>query len=190
MAHTKTCRRYRIHEAPGQSRIRGILRRGIVPIGLSISVAEVGSLLDHSGPIGEAERNAARVFGSDRIYFVTNGLSTSNRVILIASATRNQIALCDRNCHKSVEHAMPLSGAIPTYLMPARRVPRRRTAGDRGGELLPARLFRGHARRLRCHRAAVARRPAGQCRTPDRHIDDGQVRGGREASLGSYRGRD
>jgi arginine decarboxylase len=87
---------------------------------LSISVGEVGSLLDHSGPIGEAEHNAARVFGADRTYFVTNGSSTSNRVILMASVTRNQIALCDRNCHKSVEHAMTLSGAIPTYLMPVR----------------------------------------------------------------------
>ena len=87
---------------------------------LSISVSEVGSLLDHSGPIGEAERNAARVFGADRTYFVTNGSSTSNRVILMASVTRDQIALCDRNCHKSVEHAMTLSGAIPTYLMPSR----------------------------------------------------------------------
>ena len=87
---------------------------------LSISVEEVGSLLDHSGPIGEAEHNAARVFGANRTYFVTNGSSTSNRVILMASVTRDQIALCDRNCHKSVEHAMTLSGAIPTYLMPSR----------------------------------------------------------------------
>ncbi|PKH39693.1 arginine decarboxylase [Pseudomonas sp. 43NM1] len=87
---------------------------------LSISVAEVGSLLDHSGAIGEAEHNAARVFGADRTYFVTNGSSTSNRVILMSSVTRDQIALCDRNCHKSVEHAMTLSGAIPTYLMPVR----------------------------------------------------------------------
>ena len=87
---------------------------------LSISVGELGSLLDHSGPIGEAERNAARVFGADRTYFVTNGSSTSNRVILMSSVTRDQIALCDRNCHKSVEHAMTLSGAIPTYLMPSR----------------------------------------------------------------------
>jgi lysine decarboxylase/arginine decarboxylase len=87
---------------------------------LSISVGELGSLLDHSGPIGEAERNAARVFGADRTYFVTNGSSTSNRVILMSSVTRNQIALCDRNCHKSVEHAMTLTGAIPVYLMPSR----------------------------------------------------------------------
>lgn len=87
---------------------------------LSISVGELGSLLDHSGPIGAGERYAARVFGAHRTYYVTNGSSTSNRVILMASVTRDQVALCDRNCHKSVEHAMTLSGAIPTYLMPVR----------------------------------------------------------------------
>jgi len=87
---------------------------------LSISVAELGSLLDHSGPIGEGERYAASVFGAHRSYTVTNGTSTSNRVVIMASATRDQVVLCDRNCHKSVEHAMTLSGAIPTYLMPAR----------------------------------------------------------------------
>jgi arginine decarboxylase len=77
-------------------------------------------VLDHSEPIGEAERNAARVFDADRNDFVTNGSSTANRVILMSSVTRNQIALGDRNCHKSVEHAMTLSDAIPTYLMPVR----------------------------------------------------------------------
>jgi len=87
---------------------------------LSISVGELGSLLDHSGPIGEGERYAARVFGAHRSYTVTNGTSTSNRVVLMASVTRNQVALCDRNCHKSIEHSMTLSGAIPTYLMPSR----------------------------------------------------------------------
>jgi len=87
---------------------------------LSISVGELGSLLDHSGPIGEGEKYAARVFGADRSYTVTNGSSTSNRVIMMASVTRGQIALCDRNCHKSVEHAMTLTGAIPTYLVPSR----------------------------------------------------------------------
>jgi len=87
---------------------------------LSISVGELGSLLDHSGPIGASEKYAARVFGSHRSYHVTNGSSTSNRVILMASVSRDQIALCDRNCHKSAEHAMTMSGAIPTYLVPTR----------------------------------------------------------------------
>ncbi|WP_353180898.1 Orn/Lys/Arg decarboxylase N-terminal domain-containing protein [Salinisphaera sp. T5B8] len=87
---------------------------------LSISVGELGSLLDHSGPIGAGEKYTASVFGADRSYYVTNGSSTSNRVIVMASVTRDQVALCDRNCHKSVEHAMTLSGAIPCYLMPTR----------------------------------------------------------------------
>ncbi len=87
---------------------------------LSISVGELGSLLDHSGPIGASEKYAARVFGSHRSYHVTNGSSTSNRIILMASVSRDQIALCDRNCHKSAEHAMTMSGAIPTYLVPMR----------------------------------------------------------------------
>lgn len=87
---------------------------------LSISVGELGSLLDHSGPIGEGEKYAASVFGADRTYCVTNGSSTSNRVILMASVTRDQVALCDRNCHKSIEHAITMSGALPTYMLPSR----------------------------------------------------------------------
>jgi arginine/lysine/ornithine decarboxylase len=87
---------------------------------LSVSVGELGSLLDHSGPIGEGEAYAAQVFGADRTYYVTNGTSTSNRVVVMASVTRGQIALCDRNCHKSIEHSMTLTGAVPVYLMPSR----------------------------------------------------------------------
>jgi arginine/lysine/ornithine decarboxylase len=87
---------------------------------LSVSVAELGSLLDHSGPIGAGEAFAASVFGADRTYYVTNGTSTSNRVVLMANVTRDQATLCDRNCHKSIEHAMTLTGAIPTYLVPTR----------------------------------------------------------------------
>lgn len=87
---------------------------------LSISVAELGSLLDHTGPIGESEKYAARVFGAHRTYCVTNGTSTSNRIIVTASVARDQIVLCDRNCHKSIEHSLTLTGGIPVYLMPSR----------------------------------------------------------------------
>lgn len=87
---------------------------------LSISVGELGSLLDHSGPIGESERYAASVFGAHRSYSVTNGTSTSNRVIFMACVTRGDIALVDRNCHKSIEQALTMTGAIPTYMLPSR----------------------------------------------------------------------
>jgi arginine decarboxylase len=87
---------------------------------LSISVGDLGSLLDHNGPIGEHEKYAARVFGAHRTYCVTNGTSTSNRTIFTAAVGRDQIALCDRNCHKSIEHGLVLTGGIPTYLIPLR----------------------------------------------------------------------
>lgn len=87
---------------------------------LSISVGELGSLLDHSGPIGESEKFCAKVFGADRAYTVTNGSSMSNRVIMMSSVARNDYALCDRNAHKSTEQALTMTGVIPTYLLPSR----------------------------------------------------------------------
>jgi arginine decarboxylase len=87
---------------------------------LSISVGALGSLLDHSGPIGESEKYAARVFGAHRTYTVTNGTSTSNRVVFMACVTGDEIALCDRNCHKSIEHSLTMTGARPVYLLPSR----------------------------------------------------------------------
>ncbi len=87
---------------------------------LSISVGELGSLLDHSGPIGDAERYASDVFGSDLTYFVTNGTSTSNRVVHMSVTPPGGVELVDRNCHKSIEHALTMSHAVPVYMMPTR----------------------------------------------------------------------
>lgn len=87
---------------------------------LSISVEELGSLFEHTGPVGAAERNAARVFGADRTYFVLHGDSTCDRMVGHFSVTRDEIALVDRNCHKSVLHGLVLSGARPVYLVPTR----------------------------------------------------------------------
>ncbi|WP_067460431.1 Orn/Lys/Arg decarboxylase N-terminal domain-containing protein [Actinomadura macra] len=87
---------------------------------LSISVPELGSPLEHTGPIGDAERNAARVFGAERTFFVVNGNSTANRVVGHHAVARDELALVDRNCHKSVQHALTISGARPVYLVPER----------------------------------------------------------------------
>ncbi len=86
---------------------------------LSISVGELGSLNDHSGALAEAEQNAARVYGADHTYFVINGSSASNCIIL-HSAVADDVVLVDRNCHKSLNYAMNMSGSIPIYMMPRR----------------------------------------------------------------------
>ncbi len=87
---------------------------------LSISVSELGSLLDHSGPLGEAERYAARVFGADMTYFVTNGTSTANKIVFFGRVTKDDIVLVDRNCHKSVEHALTMTHSVPVFMVPTR----------------------------------------------------------------------
>ncbi len=87
---------------------------------LSISVPELGSLLDHSGVTGDAERNSARVFGADYTYYVLNGTSTANQVIWRSVLAGDEIALVDRNCHKSLNYAMVITGALPVYMVPRR----------------------------------------------------------------------
>jgi arginine decarboxylase len=85
-----------------------------------IERAALGSLLDHTGPIAVSEANTARVFGADRSYSILNGTSGSNRVVMNACIGDNQIAVCDRNCHKSIEQGLVQSGGIPVFFLPTR----------------------------------------------------------------------
>jgi arginine decarboxylase len=87
---------------------------------MGIERGTLGSLLGHTGPIGESERYAARVFGADRSYSVLNGTSASNRAIMSACVGDDEVALCDRNCHKSIEQGLAITGGIPVFLSPTR----------------------------------------------------------------------
>lgn len=87
---------------------------------LSISIEELGSLLDHSGPHREAEDFIANTFGSDRSLIVINGTSTSNKIVGMYSATAGDTVIIDRNCHKSVAHFLMMVDVVPLYLKPAR----------------------------------------------------------------------
>ena len=82
---------------------------------------DLGDLLIHEGAAVEAQKNAARVFGADKTYFVLNGTSTSNKVVQNAVLKRGDLVLFDRNNHKSNHHGSLLqSGAIPIFLPTAR----------------------------------------------------------------------
>jgi ornithine decarboxylase len=78
---------------------------------------ELGDLLIHEGPAHKAEVEAAKVMGADRTYFVLNGTSTSNKVVLTALVREGDLVLYDRNNHKSNNQgALQLAGGIPVYL--------------------------------------------------------------------------
>ncbi|GIC78388.1 lysine decarboxylase [Moritella sp. F3] len=87
---------------------------------VSVSMPELGSLLDHSGPHQEAEEFIAKTFNADHSYIVTNGTSTANKIVGMFSAPSGSTVLIDRNCHKSLTHLLMMSDITPIYFRPTR----------------------------------------------------------------------
>ena len=83
---------------------------------LGISSAPLGSWLDHIGPPGDSERNAARIFGADWTFYVLGGSSTSNQIVGHGVIAQDDIVLADANCHKSICHSLTVTGARPGLL--------------------------------------------------------------------------
>ena len=91
--------------------------------GLNLFLAEssattggLDSLLEPSGNIKLAQEKAARAFGADHVFFVTNGTSTSNKMVEQALLAPGDIMLVDRNCHKSHHYGAVIAGAFPLYV--------------------------------------------------------------------------
>jgi arginine decarboxylase len=91
--------------------------------GLEIFLAETSatcggldSLLEPTGPLREAQQLAAETFGSRETFWVTNGTSTANKIVVQALVKPNDIVLVDRNCHQSHHYGLVLAGAQVTYL--------------------------------------------------------------------------
>lgn len=81
----------------------------------------MGDLLIHEGAPLKAQKAAAKIYNADKTYFVLNGTSASNKVVLNAALTPGDLVLYDRNNHKSVNHgALLQAGATPIYLETAR----------------------------------------------------------------------
>jgi arginine decarboxylase len=82
----------------------------------SATTGGLDSLLEPTGNIKVAQDKAARAFGADHVFFVTNGTSTSNKMVEQALLGPGDIVLVDRNCHKSHHYGAVLSGAYPLYV--------------------------------------------------------------------------
>lgn len=84
---------------------------------LDNSVLELGDLLVHEGPALQAQKEAAVIFGAEKTYFVLNGTSASNKIVLSALVAEGDLVLFDRNNHKAAHHgALLLGGGTPVYL--------------------------------------------------------------------------
>jgi ornithine decarboxylase/arginine decarboxylase len=84
---------------------------------LDNSVLELGDLLTHEGPALQAQKEAAAIFGAEKTYFVLNGTSSSNKIVLTNLVAEGDLVLFDRNNHKAAHHgALLIGGGIPIFL--------------------------------------------------------------------------
>jgi arginine decarboxylase len=82
----------------------------------SATTGGLDSLLEPTGNIKKSQEMAARAFGADHVFFVTNGTSTSNKMVVQALVAPGDIVIVDRNCHKSHHYGMVLTGGQPLYV--------------------------------------------------------------------------
>ncbi len=82
----------------------------------SATTGGLDSMLEPTGNIKKAQEMAARAFGADQAFFVTNGTSTSNKMAVQALIAPGDIVIVDRNCHKSHHYGIVLAGAQPLYV--------------------------------------------------------------------------
>ncbi len=82
----------------------------------SATTGGLDSLLQPTGPLKKAQEMAAETYGSQRTFFVTNGTSTANKIVVQALVVPGDLVLIDRDCHKSHHYGLVLSGAFPVYL--------------------------------------------------------------------------
>src|SRR6201988_317284 len=88
---------------------------------LDNSILELGDLLTHEGPALQAQKEAAAIFGAEKTYFVLNGTSSSNKIVLTNLIAEGDLVLFDRNNHKAAHQgALLMGGGIPIYLSAAR----------------------------------------------------------------------
>lgn len=106
------------------------------------------SLLQPKGPLKKAQDKAAKAFGAEHTFYVTNGTSTANKIVQQALIKPGDVVLIDRDCHKSHHYGMVLAGAFPAYLdsypieeysmygaVPLRIIKERLTALSKAGRL-------------------------------------------------------
>ncbi|MCB9907519.1 MAG: aminotransferase class I/II-fold pyridoxal phosphate-dependent enzyme [Planctomycetes bacterium] len=82
----------------------------------SATTGGLDSLLQPTGPLKRAQEMAAQAYGARNTFFVTNGTSTANKIVVQALVEPGDVVLIDRDCHKSHHYGMVLSGALPVYL--------------------------------------------------------------------------
>ncbi|MCY8466790.1 aminotransferase class I/II-fold pyridoxal phosphate-dependent enzyme [Bacillus atrophaeus] len=88
---------------------------------LTIDMTEIAGLDDlhqPSGVIREAQDLVSSLYRSDESFFLVNGTTVGNLAMILSVCEPGDSILIQRNCHKSVFHAVDMAGAKPIYVSP------------------------------------------------------------------------
>ena len=158
----------------------------------SATTGGLDSMLEPTGNIKVAQEKFARAVGADHVFFVTNGTSTSNKMVYQAVTAPGDIVIADRNCHKSHHYGMVLSGAQPLYVeafpmteysmygaVPLRTIKQAHAQSQGRGTARPREdgdAHQLHVRRARLQHAPGDGRVPGDQAGPDLPVGRGLVR--------------
>ncbi|KAL8161541.1 hypothetical protein V2J09_013030 [Rumex salicifolius] len=79
---------------------------------------ELDNLFSPEGPILDAQKRAAEVFGASETWFLTGGTTCGVQAAIMATCSPGDTLILPRNCHISAISGMVLSGATPKYIIP------------------------------------------------------------------------
>ncbi|KAA0941067.1 aminotransferase class I/II-fold pyridoxal phosphate-dependent enzyme [Sporosarcina sp. ANT_H38] len=81
-------------------------------------LAGLDDLHEPSGVIEEAQQKLSSLYGSDRSFFLVNGSTVGNLAMVYATCRAGETVIVQRNAHKSIFHAIELTGARPVFVSP------------------------------------------------------------------------
>lgn len=81
-------------------------------------VGELDDLFTPEGPILEAQREAAKVFGASETWFLVGGTTCGVLAAIMGTCSPGDVLILTRNSHISAISALALCGAIPKYIFP------------------------------------------------------------------------
>ncbi|XP_009789832.1 uncharacterized protein LOC107820429 isoform X1 [Nicotiana tabacum] len=79
---------------------------------------ELDNLFSPEGPILEAQKQAARLFGASETWFLVGGSTCGIQAAIMATCSPGDTLILPRNSHISAISSMVLSGALPKYVVP------------------------------------------------------------------------
>ncbi|EPS62102.1 hypothetical protein M569_12690, partial [Genlisea aurea] len=79
---------------------------------------ELGDLFSSEGPIFEAQKLAAELFGASETWFLVGGSTCGIQTAIMSTCDPGDVLVLPRNAHISAVSGMVLSGALPEYVVP------------------------------------------------------------------------